>query len=239
MATNNALNNTASNLTVSNGFSVTSGTVTISPSGAAINIGTDAVAKTITIGAAFGTTAVNVNTNGAPNAYTVSSGAGIIMRAVAAGTVSFPLQSAFYYYLNTNDANVTGNGAVYQLGTTGNVLTLLYDQNNNCSTLGVFTAPVTGLYNFVATIKFSTLSLLMTSGILSIVTTGGTGTFEINTGNAQNAANTYSFNCSYFTSMTAGNTCYVTAQISNGAGNTATATAGSRGSTFFTGYLVA
>lgn len=237
MATNNALNNTASALTVSNGFTVSSGAVSISTGTSSINIGTDAAAKTITIGNNISATTLSMKTGSA--GYTLASATGTIISITNFGNISYPFQPAFYYYLNTNDASVTGNGAVYQLGTTGNALTKQFDQSSNCSTLGVFTAPVTGVYNFVATIKFTTMTVLMTSGILSIVATAATSTYEINTGNAQTAANTYSFNCPFFISMTAGDTCYVTAQISNGVSNAATATAGTKGSTFFSGYLVA
>jgi len=202
----------------------------------AVNIATDANAKTITIGNTTGATALDLNT-GTGN-FALASATGNLILANHAGYINYPLMPAFYYYLSANDANATGNGATYTLGG-GNVLTQLFDQGSNCSTAGVFTAPVTGIYYFIATVKFSSMTALMTSGTLAIVATAATSNYQINTGNAQTSGNIFSFNNSFLISMTSGDTCYVTAVLSNGVGNTATATAGSKGSSSFCGYQVA
>ena len=67
----------------------------------------------------------------------------------AAGEVTMPLQPAFLAYLGTTDADVTGNGTIFQIGS-GNALTEVYDQNSDFNTNGTFTAPVTGRYHFTA-----------------------------------------------------------------------------------------
>ncbi len=65
----------------------------------------------------------------------------------AAGERTMPLQPAFAGFLGTTDADVTGNGAQYILGTTGNALTVIFDQGSDFTTAGVFTAPVLGRYH--------------------------------------------------------------------------------------------
>lgn len=201
-----------------------------------VNIATDANAKTTTIGNTTGASALNLNTG--TGDCTLASATGTLMLAHHAGYMNYPLLPAFYYYLSANDTNATGNGATYTLGG-GNVLTQLFDQGGNCSTTGIFTAPVTGLYYFIATIKFTAMSAAMTSGVLSIVATAATSTVTINTGTAQTGGNAFSFNSGFFVSMTAADTCTVNVVLSNGIGNTATATAGTKGSSFFCGYQVA
>jgi len=59
------------------------------------------------------------------------------------GFVGSPV--AFLYELQSNTANVTGDGTVYQLGSTV-ALTKLFDLGSNTTTAGVFTAPTTGTY---------------------------------------------------------------------------------------------
>ena len=73
-----------------------------------------------------------------------------------ANEVTMPAQPAFYSYLGTNDGNATGDGTSYTLGS-GNALTEVFDQNNDITTVGVFTAPVTGRYALFSGIKLYTV----------------------------------------------------------------------------------
>lgn len=110
-----------------------------------INIGTGTAARTITIGNQTGATAVNTNIG--TGDFTLTSATGNIINARDTGEISYPLQPAFLAYLGTTDANVTGNGTTFTLGSV-TALTEVFDQNGDFNTNGTFTAPVTGRYQF-------------------------------------------------------------------------------------------
>lgn len=67
----------------------------------------------------------------------------------SSGVYTNSSQPAFYYKLSAQDNSSIGGNAYYTLGS-GNVLTKVFDNDSNCSTAGVFTAPITGLYNLFA-----------------------------------------------------------------------------------------
>ena len=88
--------------------------------------------------------------------------------ASSAGEVTLPLQPAFHAYLASQDANVTGDGTRYTLGT--NVaLTERFDQNADFNTNGTFTAPITGRYSFKAQVKLSDIGSTHVNGFLQFV----------------------------------------------------------------------
>lgn len=68
-----------------------------------------------------------------------------IMSALTSGEINFPLQTSFFAYLGTTDTNATGNGTAFTIGS-GNAMTVVFDQNSDFATTGIFTAPVTGRY---------------------------------------------------------------------------------------------
>lgn len=75
------------------------------------------------------------NLNNINNFITVSS----------AGEMTNVTQPAFLAYLGSSDANATGDGTNFVLGS-GTALTEVYDQNSDFVTSGTFTAPVSGRY---------------------------------------------------------------------------------------------
>lgn len=89
----------------------------------------------------------------------------------SAGVLTNTAQPAFYAYLPTSDANVTGDGTLYKLGS-GNTLTIVYDQASNFVNTGTFTAPVTGKYHFDAAIYVN--GCTVASNFIMRITIGGT-----------------------------------------------------------------
>ncbi len=259
MATINSINNNSGTLTVANGLTVTAGGATVTAGGltvtagttsigvtgnnpftvasgtSQISIGNDAVAHTVLIGTTTGAATTNINAGtGGYNLYVGSVSAS--QTVTSAGMVNFPLTSAFFYYLGTGDSSVTGNGGSYTFGTTGNALTKVFDQGSNCTTLGVFTAPVTGRYFLCFRLIITGITAAMTASQCYLNTTAANYDIYTAPGLIKTAGNIISISNSGFFSMTAADTATVTLSISNGASNAASITAG-QGSSFFCGSL--
>lgn len=71
----------------------------------------------------------------------------------SAGERTMPKQVAFTAYLPTDDGSETGDGTLFQIGST-TALTEVFDQNADFNTNGTFTAPVTGMYALSGTATF-------------------------------------------------------------------------------------
>lgn len=69
----------------------------------------------------------------------------------AAGERTMPLQPAFSALIATSDLNRTGAGTFYTVGT-NTAWTEIFDQNSDFNTNGTFTAPITGRYYLTASI---------------------------------------------------------------------------------------
>lgn len=164
-----------------------------------------------------------------------------IIQATTAGEVTFPLTPAFLAFLGTDDLNATGAGTLFTLGS-GNALTEVFDQNNDFNVNGTFTAPITGRYQFHATITVSNITGAMTFGQINIVTSNRT--YQGNNWNAAAvrtvavASNNNSYVISILADMDAGDTANVTIQLAGGAGDTARIN-GAGTNTFFSGMLSA
>ena len=113
-------------------FSVNTGT-------GAINIGTDAVAKTVSVGNTTGASVLALKCG--TGEFTLASATGTIISALDTGEITEPLQPAFLAYTNSAQNNVTGNATFY----TVLFATEVYDQNADFAS-STFTAPVTGKY---------------------------------------------------------------------------------------------
>lgn len=193
-----------------------------------VNIARGAVANAVNIGST-NTTATTVISSGSGN-VTVNTGLAINANGLNFNTK----QSAFVAYLSTSTSNnVTGDATVYKIAFN----TKSFDQNTdfNTSTF-TFTAPVTGRYYFnVATIFLNVVA--QTTVQIQIQATANTYNGSYTSGAGVVAAGGFlGSNHSCFTTMTAGDTCFVNA-IASGS----TKTVGIDGGfnfTYFGGHLV-
>lgn len=90
--------------------------------------------------------------------YGGTLGTNDIMATRTSGEINYPLQPAFLAYLLTTDADVTGDGTSFTLGSV-TALTEIFDQNSDFNTNGTFTAPVTGRYLLCADVYFGTIGV--------------------------------------------------------------------------------
>jgi hypothetical protein len=217
-------------------FSINTGT-------GAINVGTDAAAKTLTLGNATGATSVVVNcgtgalnlgtnaiartttlgnTTGASvlalkygtGDMTLASATGTVISALDTGEVTMPLQSAFSAFSSDFQANVTGDGTNYT------VLfdTEIFDKNGDyANATSIFTAPVTAKYLLTTNVRFSGVINTMTVGSLAIVTTARTYSGCSSNPYAIVSTDGYvSYALTQICDMTAGDTAYIVLRIDGG-----------------------
>lgn len=197
-------------LTAGSGFTVTAGATTINSGTSAINIGTDAAAKTITIGTTTTTTAVNINTG--TGDWTLASATGTLIKANDSGEIVTPLQPTFQAYVATTITNVTGDGTVY---------TVIFDTETfdlggdfNLGT-GTFTAPVTGKYFFQYTVLIVG-GTAITAVASRIVTTART--YILNGSNQVGSTTTSSGDMAVIADMTAADTATFAVTTTDGSG---------------------
>lgn len=154
----------------------------------------------------------------------------------AANEVTMPSQPAFLAFLGAGDtdADVTGNGTIYQLGS-GNALTEVFDQNADFNTNGTFTAPVTGRYLLTKVITFEQAA---GSNLLAhSFATSNRDYSEFNGPNI-NAANNGSVRMAVLVDMDAADTAVSRVTLSGMGGDTADIRGSATLYTFFAGNLV-
>ena len=146
-------------------------------------------------------------------------------------------QPAFLAYLGTTVNNVTGDNEYWQLGTT-TALTEVFDQGSDFNTNGVFTAPVTGKYQFFGAINLSGISSA-SNGKIRLVTSNRS--FDSNILKPSAVKSQYdavTFQISILTDMDAGDTAYIQIQT-GGEGATVNDVTGGGPPyySYFSGYL--
>ncbi len=107
--------------------------------------------------------------NSASDAFVISANASLgttnIMSVSTAGEINYPLQPAFFAINSATDADVTGDATSYTVIFDTEIFDQNADYNNGT---GVFTAPVTGRYQFNTGLFLQGLLLTHTISILSV-----------------------------------------------------------------------
>lgn len=223
MATNNSWNNTVSDADVT-------------LNGGDVNIATDAAAHSVTIGNTTGATAVNVNIG--TGDFSLASASGTLISQLDTGEMTQPLQPSFLAYLASDDVDVTGNSAVYPLGT--NVaLTEIFDQGSDFNVNGTFTAPVTGKYLFNGLVTMTDIDAAANNDDIRINANGTLyrGTF-IGAATVQSASGQYQHIISAIIPMVASDTATLNVIYRSGAANDVDVDGSATKITYFAGCLV-
>lgn len=153
--------------------------------------------------------------NSDSDAYVLAQGTALgtnnVIRASVAGEINYPLQPAFLAYLPSVDADQTGDGTSFTLGSV-TALTEVFDQNADFAT-ATFTAPITGRYYLGTNYMLQEMAAGTNTTNNAIVTSNNTYTLL-------NNANCFSGNNSYglgqFVDMDAADTATILIAISGG-----------------------
>lgn len=130
------------------------------------------------------------------------------------GEITKPLQSAFLAYLSSTVTNVTGDGTTYKIICD----TEVFDQNSDYdNTTGIFTAPVTGRYQFNFSVRSIGITIGHTNGRIQLITSNRTYTpIKLNYATGRTASDDLTESSSLLADMDAGDTAELDIQISNG-----------------------
>lgn len=175
------------------------------------------------------TDAVKLNATDAAGGITMTAGTGNIN---ITGNVLKLTNPAFLAYLAATQADKTGNGASYTLGT--NALTEVYDRGTNFNTNGTFTAPVTGIYDLRSQITLTGCTIA-TGFVITIVTTARS---YIYTFNKAPGSQDETVSVSALADMTATDTAHVNIVVTGEAADTVDILGAADAQTYFCGCLV-
>lgn len=149
------------------------------------------------------------------------------------GVYSNTNQPAFIAYASGNLSNVTGDGTDYLIILDTTIVNQATAYNTST---GVFTAPVTGIYQFSATI-YAALTASDTSLQGYFKATSDNVYFADENTSAILVSSDFVINGSAFIKMTANDTCSLHV-IANGAGSKDASVLGTRNFTYFSAFLV-
>jgi len=227
-------------------ITATNGALTINAGTGTLGIATDASANTVNIATGGAVKTFTIGSTNTTSATSIKSGSGNIamnsgLTVDSSGRNYNTVQPAFLANLGTSTSNnVTGDGTTYT------VLfdTKIFDQGTNFSTgTGAFTAPITGKYQFNASIMIENIGAAHTTGQLQIKTTNNVfDPIYESPVSTQASGNFLILNGSTLANMTAGDTAVFQAIVSGSTktigihGNTMNGS--NQGFTFVSGYLV-
>lgn len=150
------------------------------------------------------------------------------------GSVTNTLQPAFLAYLSSTAVDVTGDGTNYDVVFNSEV----FDQQANFNTsTGVFTAPVTGRYQFNASIYLLGLTASHTQATVYLRTSNRDYITLFNGANIRDSSNQAFIPIAMLCDMDASDTAYIRVTVSNGT-KVVDIPGGSTSASFFSGNLV-
>ncbi len=229
----NAAAGAATTVSIMSG-NATAGTQTLNlaagTGGKTVHIADGAGTNVVTIANAASVNTVTIGSTSSTSTTTINAGSGNI---VMVGNVTKTTNPAFFGYLAATVTNKTGTGTAYTLGT--DALTKVFDRGTNFTTAGVFTAPVTGIYDLRSQVTVSATTIA-TTFVITIVTTARS---YIHTFIKAAGSQTESVFISSLCDMSATDTAHVTIAVSGEGGDTDSITGAASMQTYFTGCLVA
>lgn len=129
------------------------------------------------------------------------------------GERTIPLQPCFLAYNSATDSDVTGDNTTYTIVCDTEVYDQGADYNNGT---GVFTAPVTGRYQFKGNVYLTGLAAAHTGGQLYFVGSNRSFFFNFNPAAMRDAGNATTFHAAFSLDMDAADTVSMRMVISNG-----------------------
>lgn len=160
----------------------------------------------------------------------------LLNKDLSSSTNTMPNKYAFHAYNNNNILNVTGHSTVYSIVLDSTLINTdsVYDTNT-----GIFTAPLTGVYQFHVTLSLIALSADTTYGLLELITTDRSYYLYLgNPASVRNTTDDFVVSGSVIVPMDVGDTAYLRVTVTGGADNDTVGIGGNSYGTTFSGCRI-